>query len=86
MSTKNIMFGGKEASIGIALKDTLTVTNTGKPRTFSVGLFDEARCNSDMKFKITINPKEFYLEKVSRPLCFYFLFIYAQSYRMKSNL
>ena len=59
------MFGGKEAEIGIALKDTMTVTNTGKPRTFSVGLIDEARCNSDMKFKVVIKPKEFHLEKVS---------------------
>lgn len=59
------MFGGKEASIGIALKDTLTVVNTGKPRTFAIGLLDETRCNSDMKFKIVIKPREFHLEKVS---------------------
>lgn len=64
MSTKNIMFGGKEADIGIALNDTLTVTNHGKSCMFSVALLDESRCNSDMKFKVEIKPKEFYLEKV----------------------
>lgn len=64
VSTKNIMFGGKEADIGIALKDTLTVTNRGEARTFSVALHDESRCNSDMKFKVVIKPKEFILEKV----------------------
>lgn len=58
------MYGGKEATIGVALKDTLTVTNTGKPRTFTVTLADEARCNSDMRFEIVIKPREFKLEKV----------------------
>lgn len=58
------MFGGKEADIGIALKDTLTVTNTGKVRNFSISLFEEDRCNSDMRFKIVIKPREFRLERV----------------------
>ena len=66
MSTKNIMFGGKEADIGIALKDALTVTNNGKPRTFAVGLLEEDRCESDMRFKIRMSPREFHLEKVSQ--------------------
>lgn len=67
VSTKNIMFGGKEADIGIALKDTLTVTNRGEARTFSVALHGEPRCNSDIKFKVVIKPKEFILEKVCIP-------------------
>ena len=64
MDKKNIMFGGKEADIGIALKDTLTITNEGKPRTYTIGLIEESRCDSDMKFKVVIKPKEFQLEKV----------------------
>lgn len=58
------MFGGKEAEIGIALKDTLTVENHGKSRSFKIGLFDEDRCGADMKFKVVIKPKEFQLDKV----------------------
>lgn len=64
MSTKNIMFGGKEADIGIALKDTLTVTNYGETRDFKIALDDEDRCNSDMRFNIVIKPKEFTLNEV----------------------
>lgn len=64
MDTKSIMFGGKEADIGIALKDTMTVTNTGKARTYSIGLISESRCDSDKRFSITIKPREFRLEKV----------------------
>lgn len=43
----------------------MTVTNNGKPRTFTVALYNEERCDSDMRFKVRINPKEFKLEKVS---------------------
>lgn len=64
MSTESITFGGKEADIGIALKETLTVTNSGKSRTFTIALADEARCESDLRFDIVIKPKEFKLDKV----------------------
>lgn len=64
MSTKNIMFGGKEADIGIALRDTVTITNNGKVRTYSIGPIDESSCSSDLRFSIKIKPREFRLEKV----------------------
>lgn len=75
MSTKNIMFGGKEADIGIALKDTLTVTNYGETRDFKIALNNEPRCNSDMRFKVVIKPKEFTLNKVLLLLIAFFLHI-----------
>lgn len=76
VSTKSLVYGGKEADIGITLKDTLTVTNTGKPRTFTVALADEERCNSDMRFEIVIKPREFKLEKVSRSKKLFFILIF----------
>lgn len=86
MDTKNIMFGGKEADIGIALKDTLTVSNDGKARTYTLGLIDEDRCNSDMKFKVVIKPKEFQLEKVLFLHSTSFLFLSFIKERLYFNL
>ena len=64
VSTKNIMFGGKDADIGIALKDTLTIENHGSPREFSLELLDKERCDSNLRYKIVIKPQKFQLEKV----------------------
>lgn len=90
MSTKNIIFGGKEADIGIALKDTFIVTNRGEPRNFSVALNDESRCNSDMRFKVVIKPKKFLLEKVLYLfpfiIIFSFIMFHFSFHRMKSKL
>ena len=64
VSTKNIMFGGKDADIGIALKDSLSIENYGPSREFSIKLLDDENRSPDLRYKIVIKQEKFQLEKV----------------------
>ena len=72
-NTKNITFGGKEASIGIALNDTFVLTNSGNARVFTIRVDKEADQAENKRYKIIIRPDKFQLEKVQyqqKGICF----------------
>ena len=63
-NTKNITFGGKEASIGIALSDTFIVSNNSGTRNFTVAVDRDDGQAENKRYKIIIKPEKFQLEKV----------------------
>ena len=63
-NTKNITFGGKEASIGIALSETFVLTNNGDARVFTIGVNRDNGQAENKRYKIIISPDKFQLEKV----------------------
>ena len=64
VSTKNLEFEGKNAEIGIALKDSFDVENhSGKSMSFTLSV-DEYK--ESMKYKIMMKPDKFKLDKVKQ--------------------
>ena len=63
MSTKAITFGGKEADIGIPLKDFFVVESKAKKScTFEISPVNE-KTKKDMKHKLKVQPTKFVLER-----------------------
>lgn len=64
MSTRSVTFNGKEADIGIPLRETITVESKCKDScTFEFNPVQERLNEKDMKHKLRVKPNKFALER-----------------------
>lgn len=64
MSTRSVTFHGKEADIGVPLRETITVQSNCKGScTFEFSPIQERNNEKDMKHKLRVKPNKFVLER-----------------------